>query len=67
MPDTNEDIAIRILVDRNNVEVFANGGKQVLTDLVFPVSDQFTYELFSTEVATTFRDINIWEMKPSME
>jgi len=67
MPDTDEDITIRIVVDRNNVEVFANGGKQVMTDLVFPLSDQFTYELFSTEVATTFRDINIWEMKPSME
>jgi sucrose-6-phosphate hydrolase SacC (GH32 family) len=49
------------------VEVFANGGKQVLTDLVFPVSDKVSYELFSTDVATTFKNLNIWEMKASME
>ncbi|WP_170982918.1 glycoside hydrolase family 32 protein [Dyadobacter frigoris] len=67
MPDTNDDIAIRILVDRNNIEVFANGGKQVMTDLVFPLSEKVSYELFSTEVATTFKNINIWEMKTSME
>ena len=67
LPDDESDIAIRILVDNNSVEVFANGGKQVLTDLVFPVSNKFTYELFSTEVATTFRDLKVWEMKASME
>lgn len=67
LPDTNDDIYIRILVDRNNIEVFANGGNQVMSDLVFPLSEKVSYELFSTEVATTFRDLNIWEMKSSME
>lgn len=67
LPDDGGDIAIRILVDNNSVEVFANSGRQVLTDLVFPVSEKVTYELFSTEVATTFKDLNVWEMKPSMQ
>jgi fructan beta-fructosidase len=67
LPESGDDITIRILVDRNNIEVFANGGREVFSELVFPLSDKYTYELFSTEVATTFRDINIWEMKPSME
>jgi fructan beta-fructosidase len=67
LPDDGSDIAVRILVDNNSVEVFANGGKQVLTDLVFPVSDKVSYELFSTDVATTFKNLNIWEMKASME
>ncbi len=67
LPDDGSDIAVRILVDNNSVEVFANGGKQVLTDLVFSVSDKVSYELFSTDVATTFKNLNIWEMKASME
>jgi len=67
LPDDGGDITVRILVDNNSVEVFANNGKQVLTDLVFPVSDKVTYELFSTEVATTFRNLNVWQMKASME
>jgi fructan beta-fructosidase len=67
LPNDDGDIKIRILVDRTSVEVFANDGKQVLTDLVFPVSDKVSYELFSTDVATTFRNLNIWEMKASME
>lgn len=67
LPEGNDDIPVRILVDVNSVEVFVNGGKQVLTDLVFPLSEELSYELFSTDVATTFQDLNIWQMNASME
>jgi fructan beta-fructosidase len=65
LPEGDEDIPIRILVDKNIIEVFANKGKQVLTDLVFPLSENYSAELFSTGGAAQFKDIKIWKMRSS--
>jgi fructan beta-fructosidase len=66
LPDGDEDISFRILIDKNVIEVFANGGKQVMTDLVFPTNQEVTAEMFSNGGAAQFKDIKIWKMKPSM-
>jgi sucrose-6-phosphate hydrolase SacC (GH32 family) len=42
----NNRLQLDILVDKSIVEVYVNGGKIVLTDLVFPVN-QATKEIFS--------------------
>ncbi|NYI05163.1 glycoside hydrolase family 32 protein [Allostreptomyces psammosilenae] len=35
-PDANGEVTLRVVVDRASVEVFADGGRTVLTDIVFP-------------------------------
>ncbi len=41
----NNQIVLTILVDKSVVEVFANGGKSVLTDLVFPTKENGQVEI----------------------
>lgn len=66
LTDGSQDVSIRILIDKNVIEVFADKGKQVMTDLVFPVSQDVTAELYSTGSAARFKDIKVWSMRPSM-
>lgn len=40
-------IRLRIFVDRTSVEVFANDGLVVMTDLIFPTGDNLELELFA--------------------
>lgn len=63
LPDVKNGIPIRILADKNIVEVFVNNGKQVMTDLVFPLSVNNTAAFFADGGGAIFRDIKIWSMK----
>lgn len=61
--ENNREVKLRILVDHNIVEVFANDGRHVITDLVFPGSENVTAEFFSSGSAAQFKDISIWRMR----
>jgi fructan beta-fructosidase len=61
--ENNREVEIRILVDRNIVEVFANRGKHVITDLVFPETEDVTAEFFSSGSAVQFKDVEIRRMR----
>jgi fructan beta-fructosidase len=67
LADDKSDIPVRILTDKNVVEVYVNNGMQVMTDLVFPLSETVTTELFSEGGTTTFKNVRIWKMNPSMK
>ena len=66
VPGGNQDIKVRILVDKSLVEVFVNDGEKVITDQVFPNAPGGAVEFYSTGGSATFRDIKIWQMKPSV-
>jgi fructan beta-fructosidase len=66
LPAGDEDVPVRILIDKCIIEVFANKGKQVMTDLVFPVEQNTTAEFYTDGSAAQFRDIKIRRMKASM-
>jgi fructan beta-fructosidase len=61
--ENNREVELRILVDHDIVEVFANRGKHVITDLVFPESENVTAEFFSSGSAAQFKDISIRRMR----
>ncbi|MDZ7898193.1 MAG: GH32 C-terminal domain-containing protein [Arcicella sp.] len=43
-PESNQ-LKLDILVDKSVVEIYANGGKALLTDLVFPLKDSSSIEM----------------------
>lgn len=63
LPDVKDGIPIRILADKNIVEVFVNNGRQVMTDLVFPLSGNCTAAFFTEGGGAVFRNVKIWRMK----
>ena len=55
-------LALRILVDRGSVTVFAGDGEAVLTDQVFPVAGTDGVSLFSVDGDAQVHDLNIWSL-----
>jgi fructan beta-fructosidase len=59
-------VELRILVDRCSVEVFADGGRAVITDLVFPSAPYGRVELFS-EAAVRLSSFSLWGLNTGQE
>ena len=57
-----EPVALHIFVDRCSVEVFANNGEAVISDLVFPPPTSRGIELYSTGKAMIL-NLDIWNLK----
>lgn len=52
-----EELELMIYLDRSSVELFANGGQRVMTDIVFPASPYSKVELASEGTNTTFSEV----------
>ena len=59
----NSHLKLHLLVDKSIVEIFANGGQKVMTDLVFPTKHDGEIELFSEGGAAVFDALTVWEVK----
>jgi sucrose-6-phosphate hydrolase SacC (GH32 family) len=57
------DLTLRVLVDHSSVEVFADGGRPVLTDQVFPGASSDRVQLFADGGRATVRSLRIWRME----
>ncbi|GLU52671.1 glycoside hydrolase family 32 protein [Dyadobacter frigoris] len=55
----NGKITLQLLVDKSIVEIFANGGEQVMTDVVFPTKHEGGIELFSEGGSVVFKKLII--------
>lgn len=55
-------LALRILVDHSSVEVFADGGRRVITDQVFPSAGSDGVKLFAEGGDATVRSLRLWKM-----
>lgn len=64
LPPGKRSIDVRILVDRCSVEVFADGGRAVITDLVFPSAPYDRLRLFSVGGAVTLSSLSGWRLDP---
>jgi sucrose-6-phosphate hydrolase SacC (GH32 family) len=58
-------IGFEILIDRNSIEVFADEGRVVMTNLIFPKADWQRIEFYSNGAAKQ-TGVRIWPLKPSM-
>ena len=57
-----ENLKLHVFVDKASVEVFADNGNAVLTDIFFPGVDYNKVELFSTKGSTKILDATIWQL-----
>lgn len=60
-------LQLRVLVDVSSLEVFAQQGETVLTDLVLPESSGLRFSLQATGPATAIhiRSISLWKLQPA--
>ncbi|MBC8751586.1 MULTISPECIES: glycoside hydrolase family 32 protein [Paraburkholderia] len=59
LPLENGKLPLTIVVDRNSVEVFADHGRRVITDLIFPASTDNRISVFADDGEATFSDIAV--------
>jgi sucrose-6-phosphate hydrolase SacC (GH32 family) len=57
-------VGLQVLIDATSVEAFADGGRIVLTDLVFPSDNSRGVSLFATGVMARLRSLEAWELRP---
>ncbi len=57
-------VRLHILVDATSVEVFAEGGRVVLTDQIFPSPASRGVSLFATGAPARLRSLDAWELRP---
>ncbi len=56
-------LRLHLLVDASIVEIFANDGQQVMTELVFPTKHEGKLELQSVGGSAVFKTLMIWPIK----
>ncbi|HEY0734805.1 MAG TPA: GH32 C-terminal domain-containing protein, partial [Herpetosiphonaceae bacterium] len=62
-PRANE-IVLRLLIDHASVEVFADGGRVVLTNQVFPAPTSTHLELFAEAGSVMLKELSVYPLHP---
>lgn len=62
--DGKSPTRLHVLIDATSVEVFADGGRVVLTDQIFPSPTSRGVRLFATGGAARLRSLDAWEFRP---
>lgn len=62
---TGRRVRFHIFVDRSSVEVFANDGEIVISELVFPSAASQGLELYSLGSHATIKNLEIWNLSIS--
>jgi fructan beta-fructosidase len=60
----DSSVHLHLLVDETSVEVFADGGRIVLTDQVFPKHESRGVSLFAAGGTARLRSLEAWELRP---
>jgi len=58
---SNGIIKLWVLVDRSSLEVFGNGGEQVISTMIYPDNDATALSAFSTP-GSVIKTLKIWDM-----
>jgi sucrose-6-phosphate hydrolase SacC (GH32 family) len=56
-------IELHVFVDSCSVEVFANDGRAVISDLIFPHASSLRLELYAQDGAIGLDHLNIWRLE----
>ncbi|MCY1721558.1 glycoside hydrolase family 32 protein [Prolixibacteraceae bacterium Z1-6] len=62
-----DNMEIRVFVDEASIEVFVDGGKLVMTEIVFPSEPYSTLEMFSTNGAIKLSSGKLWSLNSVWE
>lgn len=63
----NGVIKLRIFVDKSVIEVYANDGERVITDLIFPTQSTGGIDLFAEGGSAEFRNVTLWPLKSARQ
>ncbi|MCA7999947.1 glycoside hydrolase family 32 protein [Burkholderia metallica] len=63
LPLEHGQLRLDIVVDRGSVEVFANGGRVTLTDLIFPPLDADRVAVFAEHGRATFSGLTVTQLE----
>ena len=66
LPAKVKALSLRIFVDRSSIEVFANDGQAVLTNLVFPSAPYSTLSV-SADPKATLKALSVYPLKPTVK
>lgn len=58
-------IKLHIYLDASSIEVFANGGERVISDLVFPARSSRGLEFYSTDGKARIAKLDVWKLQTS--
>lgn len=56
-------LKLHIFVDRSSVELFADDGKVVITDLIFPLPESSGFDFFVSNGTVELKDLKVWHLK----
>lgn len=59
----NGEVKLEIIVDRSSVEVFINDGESVISDRIFPSSNEPFIEVFAGDADAEFADTALYPLK----
>lgn len=65
LKDVNGNQSLRIYVDHSSVEVFANDGQAVITDLIYPDVDSKGISAHAENTDLVFSSLHIYEISPT--
>jgi len=57
------DLRLQLLQDKSSVEVFVNGGAQVVTFLVYPAKEDHEVTLFAKQGSVKVKSLKVWELQ----
>ena len=62
LPLPNGKLTLRLFVDQSSVEVFAGGGRVVLSAVMFPDSDNLEFQIASDSDTATLDALDLYEL-----
>lgn len=67
LQSSDQSVELRIYVDRSSVEVFANEGQAVITDLIFPDNKSAAISLVSDQERLLLETLSVYALAPLAE
>jgi beta-fructofuranosidase len=59
----NQELSLRIFIDRSSIEVFANEGQATMTSRIYPTEDRFGIEVFADVEDVRIKELTYWKLK----
>ncbi|MET3407493.1 sucrose-6-phosphate hydrolase [Priestia megaterium] len=59
----NQELSLRIFLDRSSIEVFANEGQATMTSRIYPTEDRLGIEVFTDIEDVKVKELTYWKLK----
>ena len=59
----DEELSLRIFIDRSSIEVFANDGQATMTSRIYPNEERLGIEVFAEKGNVRVEEFTYWKLK----